>query len=109
MLAVRLVIGHICISKEQVINHKNHLIMNSIEQIIQRAKQGDSSAQLVLATRYEQGISVPQSNYEAYRWMAMAANGGNHLAQSQLSEYKSKAMCDLRTLSINRQSNKMAC
>lgn len=83
--------------------------MTTIEQIIQRAKQGDASAQFTLAMRYEYGLTVPQSNYEACRWMAAAANNGNQLAHEKLSGYRTKVLYDLQAVCINRQPNKMAC
>ena len=45
------------------------------------AKQGNSLAQLFVATMYEKGQSVPLNKKEAAKWYRLSAEQGNPLSQ----------------------------
>lgn len=57
------------------------LAEDSIQSLLERARQGDAQAQLDLAKRYEAGDGVDQSDSRAAEWFQVAANKG--LAEAQ--------------------------
>jgi GAF domain-containing protein len=59
----------------------------SLDQIRQRADQGDPSAQFTLGTRYATGEDVPQDYSIAARWFQKAAEQGLVIAQDTLGNY----------------------
>ena len=56
----------------------------SLEELKQKAEQGDADAQFNLGTMYENGQGVPQDYAEAVRWYRMAADQGDAYAQYKL-------------------------
>lgn len=56
----------------------------ALEWLRKSAEQGNTFAQLLLATSYLIGRGVPQSDLEALAWVQKAANQGNYLAQRSL-------------------------
>ena len=56
-------------------------------QIMERARQGDASAQYSLGRRYNLGDGVRKDYAEAARWFSRAADQGHVLAQGALGDY----------------------
>src|SRR5215469_6783094 len=50
-----------------------------------KASSGDPGAQYELGIRYQSGLGVDKSEYEAMRWYQRAANSGNPDAQNNLA------------------------
>src|SRR4051794_12613907 len=50
------------------------------EELIKRASDGDTTAQLSLAVRYRDGKGVARDNAEAMRWAHLAADKGDAAA-----------------------------
>ena len=59
----------------------------TLDQIRERADQGDASAQFILGTRYATGEDVPQDYGIAARWFQKAAEQGLVIAQDTLGNY----------------------
>ena len=57
---------------------------DAIESLRYRAAQGDTSAQMELADRYDLGDGVPQDEIEAAKWIRRAAEKGDVSAQMKL-------------------------
>lgn len=55
-----------------------------VESLKIRASNGDTGAQLELASRYLYGKGVEKNETEAIQWLAMAAQSGNAVAQNRL-------------------------
>lgn len=55
-----------------------------VESLKVRASNGDTTAQLELASRYLYGRGVNKDENEAIQWLAMAAQAGNPTAQNRL-------------------------
>jgi GAF domain-containing protein len=62
-------------------------LLPTIEEIRQRAQQGDPHAQVSLGTRYAMGEDEPQDYAVAARWFLKAAEQGMVLAQDTLGAY----------------------
>jgi TPR repeat protein len=56
----------------------------SIEELLQRAENGDAESQFRLATRYDSGRDVPRNGAEAKKWYTRAAESGYAEAQNSL-------------------------
>jgi len=52
--------------------------------LLERAEQGDASAQAYLGFEYDHGIGVPEDNKEAVKWYRLAAEQGFAKAQNNL-------------------------
>ena len=57
---------------------------DAIESLRYRAAQGDTSAQMELADRYDLGDGVPRDEIEAAKWIRRAAEKGDIAAQMKL-------------------------
>ena len=53
----------------------------------QAAEAGFARAQPILAARYMDGTGLPQDNVAAYRWLTIAARGGNRQARKLRDEW----------------------
>ena len=56
----------------------------TFKEVLQKAEQGDSDAQLEVAARYEDGNGVTKDIQEAVAWYTKSAAQGNSVAQSTL-------------------------
>jgi TPR repeat protein len=80
-------------------NSVNKKIAEMVNQILNHAKQGDATYQLVLGYMYSEGIGVPKSDREAIRWIRNAAELGNVQAQKELeSTQKSSIKSEIPSL-----------
>ncbi|PPR19976.1 MAG: hypothetical protein CFH38_01627, partial [Alphaproteobacteria bacterium MarineAlpha10_Bin1] len=59
----------------------------ALEEFLPAAKAGDMQAQMALASMYQFGEGVRQSDSEAARWTSAAAERGDAVAQINLSEF----------------------
>ena len=59
----------------------------SMEELRQRAEDGDATAQRLLAEDYEYGRGVEASNAEAAKWYQLAANRNDAIAENNLGSY----------------------
>ncbi len=55
-----------------------------VENLLERAQQGEADAQLILGVMYANGRGVPEDDAEAVRWYTLAAEQGHAAAQSNL-------------------------
>ena len=56
----------------------------SLEELTQRATQGDVKAQTTLGTKYAEGINTPVDYHQALKWFKSAAEHGNAVAEYNL-------------------------
>ena len=56
----------------------------SLEDLIDRAEQGEVEAQVSLGLRYRHGMRAPQDSKEALKWFQRASRQGNAFAQARL-------------------------
>ena len=56
----------------------------SLEDLLDRAEQGEVEAQVTFGLRYKHGMQVPQDFGEALKWLRRASRQGNAFAQARL-------------------------
>ena len=56
----------------------------SLEDLVERAEQGEVEAQVTLGLRYKHGMQVPQDFREALKWLLRASRQGNAFAQARV-------------------------
>ncbi|KAF9154045.1 hypothetical protein DFQ26_000359, partial [Actinomortierella ambigua] len=61
--------------------------INDVGPLLTRANAGDVGAQVALAAKYESGISVDQSDTEAFKWYLRAARLGSTTAQYKIGSF----------------------
>ena len=67
-----------------IFKSEKEILLEKVEQAIEKAKQGDAEAQNDLGVMYANGNGVPQNYKEALRWLRLAANQGSADAQFNL-------------------------
>ena len=56
----------------------------SLENLLDKAEQGNAEAQVTLGLRYKHGMGVPRDSGEALKWFRCASLQGNAFAQARL-------------------------
>lgn len=71
-------------SGPQPIHEKPGEARVSLEDLLDRAEQGEVEAQVTLGLRYKHGMRAPQDSKEALKWFQRASRQGNAFAQARL-------------------------
>jgi uncharacterized protein len=69
---------------------------NSVEDILQLAQQGNTTAEICVADFYRLGFGVRQDNLAAVSWLRKAADAGNAQAQYRLGDLYNRGELGLR-------------